>query len=126
MIFQFELKKILGQPVIIGFVIISILLNAVIAIASYSDYRSNYEGEMVNIFDGFKAADLAESYILKYGITGKHAENIRNLYKQLQPVIDEKAKNGDALSYYFGEQTYYHHSCCFKRCLWQLLQSAVY
>lgn len=29
-------------------------------------------------------------------------------------MIDEKATNGDALSNYFGEQTYYHHSTLFK------------
>lgn len=114
MLYKFELNKLIFQPAMIIFVVLSIVLNAVIAIASYNDYRSNYEGEMVNIFEGLKANEFAESYISKYGITGKHAENIRNLYEKLQPVIDEKAANGDALSYYFGEQTYYHHSTLFQ------------
>jgi hypothetical protein len=47
-------------------------------------------------------------------MTGENAENVRNKYKKLKPVIDEKAVNDDALSIYFGEQTHYRHSLLFK------------
>jgi hypothetical protein len=98
----------------VGFVALCIVFNAVIAIVGYNDYGSNYEAEAVNIFEGFKTSEIAETYIWKYNITGENAENIRNKYEKLQPVIDEKAANGDALSTYFGEQTHYRHSLLFE------------
>lgn len=114
MLFRFELKKIMLLPAMICFVALCIVLNAVIAITSYNDYSSNYEAEIVNIFEGLKTSEIAETYIRKYSITGENAENVRNKYEKLQPVIDEKATNGDALSNYFGEQTYYRHNTLFK------------
>lgn len=114
MLFRFELKKLMLLPAMIGFVALCIVLNTVIAITGYNDYSSNYEAEIVNIFDGLKTNEIAESYIRKYSITGENAENIRNKYEKLQLVIDEKAANGDALSKYFGEQTHYRHSMLFK------------
>ena len=114
MLFRFELKKLVLLPAMIGFVTLCVVLNAVIAITGYNDYSSNYEVEIVNIFEGLKTSEIAETYIRKYGITGENAENIRNKYEKLQPVIDEKAANGDALSNYFGEQTYYRHGMLFK------------
>ena len=114
MLFRFELKKLVLLPAIIGFVVLCIVLNAVIAITSYNDYTSNYETEIVNIFEGLKTNEIAETYIRKYSITSENAENTRNKYEKLQLVIDEKAANGDALSKYFGEQTHYRHSMLFK------------
>lgn len=114
MLFRFELKKLVLLPVMIGFVVLCIVLNAVIAIASYNDYSLNYEADIVNIFEGLKTNEIAEKYIRKYGITGENAKNIRNKYEKLQHVIDEKAANGDALSKYFGEKTHYLHSMLFK------------
>lgn len=114
MLFRFELKKLMLLPAMICFVVLCIVLNAVIAITSYNDYSSNYEAEIVNIFEGLETREIAETYIRKYSIKGENAENVRNKYEKLQPVIDEKATNGDALSNYFGEQTYYRHSMLFK------------
>ena len=114
MLFGYELKKIVLSPAIIGFVALSIVFNAVIAIVGYNDYSSNDEAEAVNIFEGFRTSEIADTYIWKYNITGENAENIRNKYEKLQPVIDEKAANGDALSDYFGEQTHDRHSMLFE------------
>lgn len=114
MLFWLELKKLILSPAMIGLVILCIVCNAVIAIASYNDYSADHKAEAVNIFADFKTSEIAEGYIWKYNITGKNAENIRNKYKKLQPVIDKKAANGDALSTYFSEQTHYYHSTLFK------------
>lgn len=114
MLLGYELKKLVLSPTIVGIVTLCIFFNAVIVIANSNDYKSNYEAESVNIFEGFKTSEIADLYIRKYNITGENAENIRNKYKKLQPVIDEKAVNGDALSTYFGEQTHYRHSLLFK------------
>ncbi|WP_334220797.1 hypothetical protein [Paenibacillus sp. JJ-100] len=114
MLFGYELKKLVFSPVMVGIVVLCIVFNAVIAIVGYNDYGSNYEAEAVNIFEGFKTSEIGERYIRKYNITGENAENIRDKYKKLQPVIDEKAANGDALSTYFGGQTHYRHSLLFN------------
>lgn len=114
MLFGFELKKLMLLPVMICFAALCIVLNAVIAITSYNDYSSNYEAEIVNIFEGLKTSEIAETYIRKYSIIGENAENVRNKYEKLQPVIGEKATNEDALSNYFDEQTYYRHSTLYK------------
>lgn len=89
MLFKLELKKIMLLPVIIVFAALSIVLNAVIVVTS-NDYTLKYEGEIINIFEGFNTSQIAETYIMKYGITGKNADNIRNKYEKLQPVIDKK------------------------------------
>lgn len=114
MLFGYELKKIVLSPTVVGLVALCIAFNAVIAIVSYHDDGSKYEAEAVNIFEGLKTSEIAETYIWKYNITGNNAENIRNKYEKLQPVIDEKAANGDALSTYFGEQTHNRHSLLFE------------
>lgn len=114
MLFGYELKKLVLSPAIVGFVALCIVFNVVIAIAGYNDYDSNYKTEAVNIFEGFKTSEIAETYIWKYNITDRNAENIRNKYEKLQPVIDEKSANGDALSTYFGKQTHYRHSLLFE------------
>lgn len=113
MLFKLELKKIMLLPVIIVFAALSIVLNAVIVVTS-NDYTLKYEGEIINIFEEFNTSQIAETYIMKYGITGKNADNIRNKYEKLQPVIDKKAVNGDALSNYFGGRTYYLHGMLFN------------
>lgn len=112
MLFQYEFKKLL--PMLIGFAVLCIALNGVIAIAGYNDYTSDEKVEMVNIFEGFQAGELAETYIRKYNVTEENAEHIRNKYEKLQPVVEEKAEEGDALSTYFKGQTYYRHGMLFK------------
>ncbi|MVO99211.1 hypothetical protein [Paenibacillus lutrae] len=114
MLLGYELRKLVFSPAMVGIVALCIVFNAVIAIVGYNDYRPDYEAEAVNIFEGLKASEIGEGYIRKYNITGENAENIRSKYTKLQPVIDEKAANGDALSTYFGGQTYYRHSLLFE------------
>jgi hypothetical protein len=114
MLFGYELKKLALSPVIVGFVALCIVFNAVIAIASYKDLNSDDETEAVNIFEGFQTSEIAEAYIRKYSVTGANAENIRSKYAKLQPVADEKSVNGDALSTYFAKQTHYRHSLLFE------------
>lgn len=114
MLFGLELKKLVLSPAMVGMVALCIVFNTVIAIASYNDYNANHKAESVNIFEGFKTSEIGEAYIRKYNITAENAENIRDKYEKLQPVIDEKAANGDALSTYFGGQTHYRHALLFK------------
>ncbi|MFC3769526.1 hypothetical protein [Paenibacillus sp. GCM10012303] len=113
MLFGYELKKLALSPVIVGFVALCIVFNAAIAIAGYNDLDSDDETEAVNIFENFQTREIAEAYIRKYGITDANAENIRSKYDKLQPVVDEKSANGDALSTYFGKQTHHRHSLLF-------------
>lgn len=116
MLFGYELKKLALSPVIVGFVALCIVFNAVIAIASYNELDSNYknEAEAVDIFENFQTSEIAGAYIRKYSITGAPAENIRSKYDKLQPVVDEKSANGDALSTYFAKQTNHRHSLLFE------------
>lgn len=113
-LFGYEIKKLVLSPVIVGFVALCIIFNIVLTISAYDNYETNYNAEAINIYEDFQANEIAESYIWKYNITGKNAENIRNKYEKLQPVIDEKSANGDALSAYFGQQTHYRHSLLFE------------
>lgn len=113
MLLGYELKKLLLSPVIVGFVVLCIIFNAMIAVASYNDLDSDNDVETVNIFEDFQTSEIAEAYISKYSITSVNAENIRSKYDKLQPVVDGKSTNGDALSTYFGKQTHYRHSLLF-------------
>lgn len=116
MLFGYELKKLALSPVIVGFAALCIIFNAVIAIASYNELDANYknETEAVDIFENFQTSEIAGTYIRKYSITGPNAENIRSKYEKLQPVVDEKSANGDALSTYFAKQTHHRHSLLFE------------
>jgi hypothetical protein len=113
MLFRYELKKLLLAPAIIVFVALCLIVNAAIAIANYSDYEYQPDAKPANVFEGYQASDLAEGYIKKYGVTENNADNIRAKYEKLQPVIDEKSANGDALSPYFRELTYERHGLLF-------------
>lgn len=119
MIFFCELKKLAGSTLMIGLVALCIGLNAVIVLASnHPPYMDSSEKvNLVNVFENVRTNELAEGYIRKYGITGTGADLLREKYGKLQSVVDEKAKNGDALSFYFGESTPYLHSLLFKTLL---------
>jgi hypothetical protein len=107
-IFKHELKKILFAPAVIGFVVLCIALNIIISLAHYTPfYNDRYSGTIYNIFEDFRASDIAEVYVGRHGMTGRAEENTRALYDRLQPVIDEKAAHGDSLSLYFGQGTYF-------------------
>jgi hypothetical protein len=124
MLFRYELKKLLRAPAIIVFVVLCLILNAVIAIGNYNAYEEPSDAEPVNVFENYPAGDLAEGYIKKYGVTGANADNIRAKYAKLQPVIGEKAANGDALSRYFGDLTHLRHSLLFGTILKVILMES--
>jgi hypothetical protein len=111
--FLYELKKILLTPAIIGVALLCLIFNIVLVCAYYDDTDFQSDSQAVNIFEGFDASNIAEGFVAKYHVTGSNADNIREKYAKLQPVIDEKATNGDALSNYFREQTYYRHGLLF-------------
>jgi hypothetical protein len=118
LIYKYELKKIICAPAIIGFLVLSVFLNVIIVFAGYAN-TPDIDAQiditvMPDIFDNYDSSIIAERYIARHNIYGKYAENVRNKYKTLQTVIDEKGKNNDSISYYFGEQTRSRHSLLFK------------
>jgi len=121
-LFVHELKKILFAPAIIGLIALSVALNILIAVADpYIGYDED-SPEPYNVFDGYDSGKLADDYIVSYGMTGEAAANMRGKYDKLQPVIDEKARNGDALSVYFGNNTYFlHHLRLFGNLLFVII-----
>lgn len=116
MIFFYELKKLACSSLMLGLVLLSIGVNAVISLTSYHPPDTDARTDMnpANIFENYYASELAEGYIRKYGIEGIGASLLRDKYDQLQQTVDEKAVNGDALSVYFGEDTPYLHGLLFK------------
>jgi hypothetical protein len=116
MLFRHELKKLALSPVIIGFLAMFIAINTLLILSSYkiADYQNRNSTKLENIFEHFQTAEIADGYISKYDVKGVYAENIRSKYSKLQPVVDEKATNGDALSVYFGDYTRELHRLLFK------------
>lgn len=111
--YLYEFKKILLTPAIIGVALLCPIFNIVLVCAHYDDTDFQSDSQAVNIFEDFDASNIAEGFIAKHHVTGSNADNIRKKYAKLQPIIDEKAVNGDALSNYFREQTYYRHGLLF-------------
>ncbi len=112
--YLYEFKKILLTPAIIGVALLCLVFNIVLVCAHYNDTDFRSDSQAVNIFEDFDASNIAEGFIAKYHVTGSNADNIREKYAKLQLIIDKKAANGDALSNYFHEQTYYRHSLLFR------------
>jgi hypothetical protein len=112
MLLRYEIKKILFSPALIGFAVLCAALNVFIARSLYKpDAMSG--GEPYNVFEGYDAGALADGYVARYGMRDGAERNIRGKYGKLQPVIDQKAENGDALSAYFGQETYIMHGHLF-------------
>jgi len=125
MLLWYELKKTLFSRALIGFVVLSLAMNFFIMFAYGYTYRyTERESEPFNIFEGYDANALADYYVGLYGMTGRAEENIRAKYSALQPVIDEKAANGDALSVYFGTGTYDIHEFLFGKLLFAIIAQA--
>ena len=128
MLLWYELKKTLFSRALIGFAVLSLAMNFFIMFAYDHTYFHTERylqplnmTEPHNIFEGYETSRLADYYISIYGITGKAEENIRAKYDALQPVIDEKAANGDALSVYFGDGTYWMHDFLFGKLLFYVI-----
>ena len=122
MLLWYETKKLLFSPALIGFVILSLAMNVFIVFAYDYPYQfAERESEPYNIFEGHDTSGVADYYVRLFGMTGSAEENIRAKYAKLQPVIDEKAANGDALSVYFGTGTYLMHDLLFYRLFFLLI-----
>ncbi|MCL2109086.1 MAG: hypothetical protein FWH20_07055 [Oscillospiraceae bacterium] len=113
MLFWFELKKTLLAPVMLGFIALCIVLNVIIVLAHDTVNLDKHSAEPFNVFEEYDASELADYYVRLHGMSGGAEENIRAKYDKLQLVIDEKANDGDALSAYFGYDTYYLHNLLF-------------
>jgi hypothetical protein len=111
----YEIKKLLGAPAVIGFIVVCIVANAAVILAYGKPWHPEGEvtPEPTDVFADYSTSDVAEYYIGRYSVTGKAAENIRGKYEKLQPVIDEKSADGDSLSVYLGLDTAYTHELLF-------------
>ncbi|QIB68555.1 hypothetical protein Ami103574_04115 [Aminipila butyrica] len=113
-VFRYEIKKILFTPAILSVVLLCLIFNMALIGIYDDDNPVQSDSQAVNIFEGFDAGDIAEGFIAKYHVTGSNADHIRGKYAKLQPIIDEKAVNGDSLSDYFRERTYSLHRLLFN------------
>lgn len=118
MMFWYELKKLITVPSIIGFVLLCIIVNGIIVIASYNDYLTDIQEDttgMTDIFEGFDAVEIiGERYSTRHGLTGDYELNVMRKYEKLQAAIDVKAANDESLSSYFGDKTPYLHKLLFQ------------
>jgi hypothetical protein len=116
MLFWYECKKILFSPIIIILVVLCILFNifnSYLAQTREFVFDSGEHNEY-NIFENYNTSEIAEEIIIDNDIKGQNAENIRKLYEKLQLTVDEKSKNNDSVSHYFGEQTPFRHQTLFS------------
>jgi hypothetical protein len=118
-VYAYELKKLLQTPAIVGFVLLSLIVNAVIVFASYNDYLFAEPPADVSVltdhFDDYDAAAIiGGKYVGRYALTGEYAENVLDQYVRLQPVIDNYGANDAGLSPYFGQNTRYLHRLLFR------------
>lgn len=123
MLFWYEFKKLLLAPAVIGFVLLSIAAN-IAMILTYNNSVSDFDSKPYDVFAEFKTSKLAEMYITQYSMPENDAARIRLKYEQLKSVLDEKSANGDALSSYFRDDTYYKHGLLFGNLMSAILIEA--
>jgi hypothetical protein len=123
-IYRYELKKLLTTRAVLAIVALCLLLNVVIAMtATFGEIDLEDTFLPPNVFETFETAPVAEKYIAAQNAEGIVADMYRDKYADLQTVVDEKAKRGDAVSVYFGEYTYYFHKEIFgKLMMWLLME----
>ena len=81
---------------------------------------------VIDIFDGYETKGIGESYIAASGARGSFAKAMRDKYKELQNVVDEKAVKNESMSLYFGAATYDRHQQLFRGLTgWLLLEGAL-
>ncbi len=119
MVFVHELRKTLGSPAILGVALVALVFNIVMVwLTPKPDWALQPETDpMTNIYQGFSAADIADSYIAQASLTGGAAQRVQNLYDRLQASVDDKAAHGDALDPYMGEPTAYVHGILYGQVL---------
>jgi hypothetical protein len=123
-IYRYELKKLLTAPAVLAFVVLCLFLNVVIVMtATFGEIDLEDTPLPPNVFETFETAPVAEKYITAQNAEGIVADMYRDKYADLQTVVDEKAKRGDARSVYFGEYTYFFHKELFgKLMMWLLIE----
>ena len=112
MLYRYETRKLLCSPALVGFSVVCLIVNFLLLLMLYGN--GGYEKpepvhEAPNVFEGYQVGGIAEGYIRKHNVTEKNAQNVKVLYGKLQPVIERKAADGDALSPAFGTATWYVH-----------------
>jgi hypothetical protein len=106
-LFWLEVKKVVTSPAIWGFMCICIAFNMFNIIGYATDWRETHEP--TNVFEGYETDYIAEAYIKALGLESRFAETMRNKYSALQPVVEQKAQDGDSL----GQYTEWQHSVIF-------------
>lgn len=113
----FELKKIWFSPIMISLVLMCLVFNLFLIGLYQMPIFHETPSSPPNVFSGLDGQMIAESRIDRYGVNGAAAGHIREKYFKLQPVIDQKALEGDALSVYLGSGSPYLHSLLFHTVL---------
>ncbi len=118
-LFGYELRKTLAVPSIWVVASLALVVNVVMIMSQpLPDWADRDAVSPGNVYQGYDAVDqIAEDYIGFYRLSGARAERVRDLYEALQPVIDDKATQGDALDAYLGDQTAYTHEVLYSRVL---------
>ncbi len=111
MLLAHELRKALTVPAIAGVALLALVVNLVLIGATEEPvWPAPAEGTaMTNIYQGYQTAQLAEEYIALDRLSGTAADRVRALYDRLQPVVDQKAAQLDALDPYLGPRSSYLH-----------------
>ncbi|WP_172253446.1 hypothetical protein [Saccharibacillus deserti] len=111
MIFFYELKKLVLSPLILSLAALCVLVNLTFLLVERDGLEPMGQtarpadavaARTVPIFEGYRTADIAESYIRWYRLDGTNAQRIRNKYDKLQPVVDRKAAVGEKPPVYFS------------------------
>lgn len=113
MIFWYELKKILSMAVIWGFVALCVVFNIWQMPTGLNRDLDTTTRFSENVFAGLDTSDIAQSYLLFFGLEGRVAERMRAKFDALQAPVGERALSGDSYTPYFGEHTYKMHLSLF-------------
>jgi hypothetical protein len=113
MLLWYELKKILRAPAVVGFLIVCLGLNTLLVLVSFDVSFDETAQKPENVFAGLQAREIADYYAGQYALSARYEQMLRGKYDKLQPVVEEKAQNGDALSVYLGAGTTYYHRLLF-------------
>lgn len=110
-----ETKKLLTSAVVLGFVALCLAFNMLSILGNGAVAREIATPS--NVFEGYQTAYISEAYINALGLSGRIAEAMGEKYESLQPVIEQKAQDGDS----FGQYTYEQHRNIFDGTMKPLL-----
>lgn len=118
-ILRLEIKKIISSAAVLGFVVLCLAFNL---LTIYEGGTTMQETSApINVFEGYQTAYIAEGYIDSVQPNDKIAENMREKYAALQPIVEKKAQNGDSL----GQYTYEQHRNLFQNVMRSLLMEGI-